>query len=107
VAPLSNDAKHPIAPPPQKRTDSASSTVHLGCAQNQTAPPKCKSKDGAGSTTTCSTRNEIDGCAQGVVHPTVELSSRSRSSAKEPILCDPTHNHTTDRLLLLNSMLES
>jgi hypothetical protein len=36
----------------------------LGCAQNQAAPPKCKSEDGAGSTTTCSTPNDFGSSAQ-------------------------------------------
>jgi hypothetical protein len=53
----SNHATHPIVPPPQRHTGSAGSTVHLGCAQNQTAPSKCKPEDGARSTTTCSTVN--------------------------------------------------
>jgi hypothetical protein len=36
----SNLAMHPIVPSPQSHTGSATSTVHLGCAQNQAAPPK-------------------------------------------------------------------
>jgi hypothetical protein len=59
VVPLSNDAKHPIVPPPQRHTDSAGSTVHLGCDQNQSAPPKCKSEDGVPSTATCSIPNDF------------------------------------------------
>jgi hypothetical protein len=34
----------------------------LGCAQNQTAPPKCESEDGARSTTSCSTTNSTSHC---------------------------------------------
>jgi hypothetical protein len=59
VEPHSNDATHPIVPPPQRHTGSASNTVHLVCAQSQTAPPKWSSEGGARSTTTCSIpRNE-------------------------------------------------